>query len=370
MATFQADGGIKANTLEPNAVATLVNAYTTHTAKMQIGSSSNTGSGTNVGICVAPLVTSTSRTISIGKTTVDSVHVANVEHIGPAIGNATASLSGDFDICTAQTTGILNIGTGVRTGTGAINIGTNATTSATIIGNNTATANTLELRSGSAGITLATNSSTGINIKSKTVDVDGSGTLSLGITTATNVDIGKTATGTTTINNALTATGLTTANGGLTMGTGKNITLQPSTGYVAPSSTQLGYVYSGSAIAAATWTTGTRVQFSNISLTESGTYIITANVFLTFTSFVGTSIDLRISTDNTGTAANTIGSSYNTTPQSYASGEINITVTGIYQNTSASTVIYFGGVSAFSSGTLSSRASSAYPEYLKAVRIA
>ena len=66
-------------------------------------------------------------------------------------------------------------------------------------------------------------------------------TINVGTTSATAVNIGSSSALTTT-NGALTATGLITANNGLTMGTGKNITLQPTTSYVAPSSnTQLGF---------------------------------------------------------------------------------------------------------------------------------
>jgi hypothetical protein len=183
---------INTNTLEPITVASLVNAYTTQTGTMQIGSATSTG---NIGIC-APIPGITAvKTIQVGNRTGDSVHVANVEHTGFGIGNATSSTVGQFDICTAQTTGILNIGTGVRTGVGAINLGTGSTTSAINIGNKTATANTVTINSGSAGITLASTgtANAGINVKGNAVDVVTAGNaLSLGTTNATGgISIGN-----------------------------------------------------------------------------------------------------------------------------------------------------------------------------------
>ena len=353
MTTFQASGGINTNTLEPSDVSTLVNAYTTHTAKMQIGSSSNTGSATNVGICVAPLVTSTSRTISIGKTTVDSVHVANVEHIGPAISNASAPLAGLFEICTAQTTGILNIGTGVRTTTGAINIGTNATTSATIIGNNTTTANTLSLRSGSAGITLASNNIDGINVKGRNIDVVSAGTLSLGTTTATNVGIGTSATGTTTINNALTATGLITANGGLTMGGSNNITL--GSGAVAPTSAQLGYLFSGTTTIPGL-ASGAATVLNQVAL-PVGTWLICYNV-ITTTTATTTMSQYAIGVGDTSAVFNTdgfkIGGNINSSSQLFNGVYTNPiwAGSGVVQITTATTY-YLNFLSVWSGGTLS-----------------
>jgi hypothetical protein len=217
--TLTTAGGISTNTLEPNAVATLVNAYTTHTGKMQIGSSSNTGVATNVGICVAPITTGTVRTISVGKTTVDSVHVANVEHTGPAIGNATAPAAGLFEICTAQTTGILNIGTGTRTGVGAINIGTGSTSSAINIGNKTTSTNSVVINSGSAGILLASNNAVagrGIKITDNTVDVAiATETLSIGATTGGAINIGTGMTSSAiTIGNKTTSTNSVVINSG------------------------------------------------------------------------------------------------------------------------------------------------------------
>jgi hypothetical protein len=229
MTTNLKSNTINTNTLEPNAVATLVNAYTTQTGKMQIGSSSNTGVATNVGICVAPITTGTIRTISIGKTTVDSVHVANVEHIGPAIGNATAPLAGDFDICSTQTTGILNIGTGVRTTTGDINIGTGSTTSAINIGNKTTTGNTVVINSGSGGIVLASNNATvgqGINIKNNTVDVNKlADVLSVGTTNATGgITIGNST------QSNITVGAITIGNGTIQRGgVGDSLTIAPNT---------------------------------------------------------------------------------------------------------------------------------------------
>ena len=206
--TLTTAGGISTNTLEAYNNPVPVTAYTLQTGTMQIGSATNTGVATNVGICVAPITTGSIRTINIGKTTVDSVHVANVEHTGPAIGNATAPAAGLFEICTAQTTGILNIGTGARTGAGAINLGTGSSTSAINIGNKTATANGVTISAGTPGITLSSGTTlAGINVKNNTVDV---------VTATEALDIG-----TSQITGILNiGTGARTTTGAINLGTG------------------------------------------------------------------------------------------------------------------------------------------------------
>lgn len=79
---------------------------------------------------------------------------------------------------------------------------------------------------------------------------------------------------TTTIN----STGLITA-GGITMGTGKNITLQPTAGYVAPSVGQLGYVYPTPTYSAGSFTSGNVNTYGSQSLT-AGVYIISCSGYV------------------------------------------------------------------------------------------
>ena len=68
----------------------------------------------------------------------------------------------------------------------------------------------------------------------------------------------------------------TTINGPLVMGTGKNITLQPATGYVAPSAGMLGYIVNGATPSTTAMVDGTPNIVSSIILTETGTFMITA----------------------------------------------------------------------------------------------
>ena len=192
--------------------------------------------------------------------------------------------------------------------------------------------------------------------------------LSIGTVNASTILFGN-------VNSSTTVNGLFSVsnisiNGNLAMGTGKNITLQPNTGYTNPlDATQLGYVFSGNAILSNTLSSNSRVQFSSISLTQKGTYTIFANVFLTMTTTAFTSFDMRISTDSTGTSPNTIASIYNTATQPSRTGEINNSLSGVYVNSSESTILYFTFIPTFT-GTLSNQPQASYPSYFKAVRIA
>lgn len=164
----------------------------------------------------------------------------------------------------------------------------------------------------------------------------------------------------------------TIVNGSLVMGTGKNITLQPSASYVAPTSiTQLGYLTNGSAIGSYTWSNNSRVQISNIPITQAGTYIVMGSVFLTFASTTGlTNLDIRISTDNTGTSPNTVTLVYQTwTGGTTINGEVSYQMSGIYTTTVTTTTLYFNGIATFTGGGVSNQGS-AYPQFFKAVRIA
>ena len=144
--------------------------------------------------------------------------------IGGTNGTSTQSYgsalsSGTLNIANSQTNGILNIGTG----------------------NNV-------VRSGAINIATVAGSTCPINIlKSDGATTGGSVNIANGALQTTTVNIASgTGTGTVTIGNISNTTTLDSAtinvNGNLIMGTGRNITLQPPAGYVAPSSnTQLGF---------------------------------------------------------------------------------------------------------------------------------
>lgn len=94
-----------------------------------------------------------------------------------------------------------------------------------------------------------------------------------------------------------------------------------------------------------------------------------ANVFFNFVSLTFTSFDMRIATDNTGTSPNTLATIYNTSTQyPLTTSNINYTLTGIYTNTSTTTILYFTGIFRFT-GTLNVESSSGYPEFFRAIRI-
>ncbi len=129
-------------------------------------------------------------------------------------------------------------------------------------------------------------------------------------------------------------------------------------------------MFNGSAIGASTITDNARITFSTISLTERGIYVLTANVFLTFTTTTFTSFDMRIATDINGTSPNTLASVYNTSTQpALTASNINYTLSGIYSNTSTTTTLYFTGIFRFTGGTVNCEASSGYPEFFRAVRV-
>lgn len=112
------------------------------------------------------------------------------------------------------------------------------------------------------------------NISTNSLGTNASGTLNIGNTNASTINIGTLGTGTINIGKANMSTvinGPLTTNG-LIMNTGKNITLQPSTSFVAPTElTMLGGI--SSVIPTLTLSSATNVVGS-IRLTNAGIYII------------------------------------------------------------------------------------------------
>jgi hypothetical protein len=172
---------------------------------------------------------------------------------------------------------------------GIVTIGVDNTAGTLSLGTSFAT--NVNIGQTAVGTTTVNNAltSTGIltgsaGIKTNSLDRASAGELSLGTATATSVSIGKTATGTTTINNALTATGLTTANGGLTIGGSNNITLSSSR--PLPTVGQLGYVYTSNIVGGSTLT-------AIIDITVPGTYMLTYGLSGAYTTISAVSFSFQ-----------------------------------------------------------------------------
>jgi len=166
--------------------------------------------------------------------------------------NAITPTTGVLSVGYSQTIGVLNLGTGVRTAAGIVNIATGASNACAINIMNGATT------AGSVNIANGTGASQ---------------------TTAVNIGSGST-TGTVTIGNSANTVQI---NGALTLGTGKNITLQPTTGIVAPTAfTQLGGT--STTESNITLTLGSGIVAIPIQITRAGTYLFTCGAQLTFTA--------------------------------------------------------------------------------------
>ena len=172
-------------------------------------------------------------------------------------------------------------------------------------------------------------------------------TINVGTASATAVNIGSSSALTTT-NGALTATGLITANNGLTMGTGKNITLQPNTGYAAPSSGMLGFITTGT-IGSSTLSAGGTC--GSITLPNAGIYIVSYNFSFGYTTTVPNNLQTTLNAVTVGFCV-------------LNSLLVNSSATQIINNATANTtynVVYYYS---------SSVTSFAGPNYINAVRIA
>jgi len=226
--------------------------------------------------------------------------------------DAITPTTGAISIGASQTDGILNLGTGSRTTTGVINIATATSDACAVNIKNGATSAGLVNIANGTGITqttavnIANNSTTGAvtignsanstnmnsqfinlsnqtgNVNIKTGDNDtGQVNIGTGTSVSTNnvvISIGSGNTiGTTTIGNSGNITTLSSAtinvNGALTMGTGKNIKLQPTAGYIAPTAdTMLGGIREGS-FSIITFPLTTSTNLASINLVKA-TYII------------------------------------------------------------------------------------------------
>jgi hypothetical protein len=206
---------------------------------------------------------------------------------------ATGITTGNINIGSATGTNKINIG-GVLVGVNAINASTDAifqiantniNTSISIGGSQTSgplnigSGNT---RSGTINIANGTGSTCPINIlNGGGATTGGSVNIANGALQTTTVNIASgTGTGLVTIGNVSNTTtigsGTVNVNGNLIMGTGRNITLQPSAGYIAPSSiTQLGG-YVEVPITSSISITSSSANFLLITLTigTPGIYII------------------------------------------------------------------------------------------------
>lgn len=345
------------SSLQTNAINTAGISVITAASPFALLSNLGTTNASNVGICVAAPTGTTLRTIKIGNSTADSVHIGSLDISVDGIESQTPAV-GDIDLGISQTAvgAVLRIGTNTnRLGpislgcctaggtsshttsiatesTGLISIGrsTGGAQQTTVNGKLTSSAlltassgltiplgqkmicNTIETTATNQSGALFTNitnpanvisigNSTGgavqIECNAMTIrnggnglDVATAGTFNLGVFTANNVSIGKTATGTTTINNALTSTGLITASGNLavlgTTTTGTACTLQSAitlnTGYIATptAKTQLGCLITEANTTNTTSTNVlssgamTNIAFYNIGI---GTWIISAS---------------------------------------------------------------------------------------------
>lgn len=273
------------------------------------------------------LTLSQANALYLRKTTADTA-TALETFTGGIASNSIQSTTAttDMSIGSSQTNGILNLGTGgLRTATGAINIGTGGTSSPCIVnianGGVTQQGSVNIANTGGATISTAVNigngSSTGfvtIGNPANNVLLNGASILiannsvggivqiknannsvgevqivtSSGGTNTTPVKISTgTTTGAVTIGSSSNTTNFNSATlnigGNLTMGTGKNITLAPTTSIVAPTAfTQLGGTSTNkNAIAL---TLGLGIVVNPVQITRAGTYLFTCGAQLTNTS--------------------------------------------------------------------------------------
>lgn len=211
----------------------------------------NGGAGTSGSVNIAN-VGANSTGINIGSTTgtgvvslqsASSVKLSELKVVGNFLNNATDEYGGAIYIAGKQTSGVLWIGAGdqSRTNAGAINIG-----------------------GGSCPINIMTRPGFGLGGSVNIANGDGASQ-----TTAVNIGNGST-TGTVTIGNTANTVQV---NGALAMGTGRNITLQPTASYVAPTAnTMLGGTTAGSFLTPSSAFSASK-DIATISL-EKGTYLI------------------------------------------------------------------------------------------------
>ena len=345
-------GGIKTDTINatnPANILTLgtLSASTTVSSNLQVDVAINTPSLYTYFVDVENIATPLSLTIgdtfctaidigAVAKPTNIKGALNNTGQIFPNGGLDTAAGSALNIGTTASKTGAINIGTGASR-TGVIHIGDGNSVSGGIhIGNGTSASNNVNILNGAT--------STGsVNIGNNT-----SGTITIGGTGAMTLK------GAITASTSLTSTGLITANGGLTMGTGKNITLQPNSGYVVPETTtwsQIGSIKVGTISASGTTIISGTSNIGNITL-GAGVWIINAYCGVSPAGITTDNLGIRYSINTTSAVLSTTyllmgseGTTYTT-----ISNLPTIAGTAIISNT-ASTTYYLNATIAYTIGS-------------------
>ncbi len=215
----------------------------------------------------------------------------------------TTSITGDLSIYPAQTSGNIYLGanstssTG-RTGTIHIGDGNSMPVGATIhINNGTSNASNTNIMngtstSGTCNILTGSTTSGTCNIATGT-----------GATQTSTVNIGSgSTTGTVTIGNS--ANTVTIKSADITMGTGKNIVLQPASGYVIPTSTQLGYLKVGTLKASSTVISSGTTEIGSITL-DAGSWIISAYCNISPNAITTDNLGFRYSLNTTSAVIST-----------------------------------------------------------------
>ena len=236
--------------------------------------------------------------------------------------------TGDLSIYPSQTSGNMYIGvnstssTG-RTGTVHIADGNNMPAGATVhINNGTSNACNTNIMngattSGTCNIMTGATSSGIVNI------VSGTGASQSSIV---NIGTGNT-TGTLTLGNSNNTVQI---NGGLTMGIGKNITLQPASGNVAPTSGQLGYIEKTTISTSIGMANNTPLFIQSITV-PAGTSIIFCNVKINISSG-STATNIAIYLNNSGFGTTAVSPLSNTGTLVYINNPYSITFNYVVYN--------------------------------------
>jgi len=281
--TFNA--GILVNTIQPTATTTtmLINSTMTsgdmyigsnaaasnaRTGVIHIGDSNNIASGGAVHINNGTSNTSNTQIMN-GLTTSGNLNLMTGGSCSGSINIGTGNISNPtINILTGQTcTGALNIGTNtVGVSTVPVSINTGNQSGAINMGNS---GNAFQVNSGTIQVGTTNGAQVlllGQEAATGTVKIAGGG----GVNTATVQIANGTTSGAVTIGN----TGNTVnVNGSLTIGTGKNITLQPTAGYTAPTQdTMLGGITEGT-FTLPTFPATATFQIASIDLVKA-TYLI------------------------------------------------------------------------------------------------
>ena len=238
-------------------VVTIGNSANTTSVLSGIVNINNAGASSAGSVNIANTGANTTA-INIGSTTgtgvvnlqsASSVRLNDLKVVGNFLNNSADESAGAIYIASKQTSGVLWIGSGdsARNGSGAINIGT-----------------------GACPINIMTRAGFGLGGSVNIANGDGASQ-----TTAVNIGSGST-TGVVTIGGA---NNTVQVNGALTLGTGRNITLQPTASAVIPTSTQLGYAFKSTPVTTSTGITSGMTLFT--ASISAGSYAVTlyAEVF-------------------------------------------------------------------------------------------